>query len=223
MRILLVEDDEMIGQAVQQALRDAAYAVDWAQDGSTALESAAAERYDLVLLDLGLPKADGFEVLKQLRAGRHQLPVIIVTARDDVDDRVKGLDLGADDYLVKPFEVKELLARIRAVLRRQSVGAGAQPVLGNGVVSLDPVTREATAGNVTAQLTMREFALLQALLLQPGMIQSRADLERHIYGWQEEIESNAVEFLIHAVRRKLGSNVIRNVRGVGWMVRRPDS
>ncbi len=217
MRILLVEDDRMIGQGIVNALKDAAYAVDWVTDGATAIESAAAETYDLILLDLGLPQLEGLEVLRSLRP-RKKVPVIIVTARDEVDDRVAGLDLGADDYLAKPFEVRELLARMRAVLRRQ--GGGAQAVLGNGVVSLDPETREARAGNTVCALTAREFALLRALLTRPGTILTRGDLERHIYGWNEEVESNAVEFLIYTVRRKLGTEVIRNVRGVGWMVAR---
>jgi two-component system, OmpR family, response regulator len=147
------------------------------------------------------------------------LPVIIITARDGLDDRIQGLDLGADDYLVKPFEIGELLARMRAVLRRQ--GSGAQPVLTNGRLELDPSTREAKFFGEKATLSAREFALLQALLARPGTILSRSELERHIYGWSEEVESNAVEFLIHAVRKKLGAMAIRNVRGVGWMVDRP--
>lgn len=207
----------MIGRAVQIALRDAAHAVDWVTDGATAIESTAAQTYDLVLLDLGIPRPDGLEVLRHLRR-RDKIPVIIVTARDEVDDRIAGLDLGADDYLAKPFEVRELLARIRAVLRRQ--GSGAPPILSNGIVSLDPASREARTDTITTELTAREFALLQALLMRPGTILSRDDLERQIYGWNEEVESNAVEFIIHAVRRKLGADVIRNVRGVGWMVAR---
>jgi two-component system OmpR family response regulator len=216
MRILLVEDDRMIGEAVQVALRDATYAVDWATDGPMAFESLKAEQYDLLLLDLGLPRPDGLELLRKLRAAGQKIPVIIVTARDGIEHRVAGLDLGADDYLVKPFEIRELMARMRAVLRRQ--GSGASPLLSNGVVTLDPTTRQATTDNTACALTAREFALLQALLLKPGIILSREDLERHIYGWNEEVESNAVEFLIHSVRRKLGPAVIRNVRGVGWMV-----
>ncbi len=222
MRILLVEDDGMVGAAVAQALRDAAYAVDWVRDGEAALEAAGLERYDLAILDIGLPVTDGLEVLSRLRKTSGQLPVIIVTARYDVDDRIGGLDLGADDYLVKPFEVRELLARMRAILRRG--GSGASPILGNGVISLDPATHEAisrAAGDETVcRLTAREFSLLQALMLRPGLILSRADLERHIYGWDEEVESNAVEFLIHAIRKKLGASAIRNVRGVGWLVDR---
>lgn len=218
MRVLLVEDDHMIGAAVTQTLKDAAYAVDWARDGDTAIAAAEAELYDLVVLDLGLPGLDGLEVLSRLRTIHRQLPVIIVTARDGVDDRVAGLDLGADDYLVKPFEVRELLARMRAILRRP--GSGVSPILSNGTITLDPSTYEASREGQACRLTAREFALLQALLSRPGTIFSRTDLERQIYGWNEEVESNAVEFLIHAIRRKIGTTAIRNVRGVGWMVDR---
>ena len=219
MRVLLIEDDRMIGTAMQQALKDAAYAVDWVTDGETAIHAAENEAYELALLDLGLPKADGREVLRRLRALGRRLPVIIVTARDGVDDRIDGLDLGADDYLVKPFEIRELLARMRAVLRRE--GSGSSPLLSNGKLSLDPATREASFLGQTALLTAREFALLQALLARPGTILSRSELERQIYGWNEEVESNAIEFLIHTIRKKLGATAIRNVRGVGWMVDRP--
>src|ERR1700681_3371515 len=219
MRVLLVEDDRMVGAAVEQALKDAAYAVDWVTDGRTAIEAAQAERYDVALLDLGLPETDGQEVLRRLRQTGRQLPVIIVTARDGIDDRIDGLDLGADDYLVKPFEIRELLARMRAVLRRQ--GSGSPSVLSNGKITVDPAPREAAFSGETSILTAREFAVVQALLTRPGAILSRSDLERHIYGWNEEVESNAVEFLIHTIRKKLGPLAIRNVRGVGWMVDRP--
>lgn len=208
----------MIGAAVEQALKDAAYAVDWVTDGETAIQAAQTETYELALLDLGLPAADGREVLGRLRGLGRRLPVIIVTARDAIDDRIDGLDLGADDYLVKPFETRELLARMRAVLRRQ---AGSSPILSNGQISLDPATREASFSGETSLLTAREFALLQALLVRPGAILSRSDLERQIYGWNQEVESNAIEFLIHAIRKKLGATAIRNVRGIGWMVDRP--
>ncbi len=208
----------MIGAAVVEALRDAAYAVDWVRDGDLAVEASRSETYDIALLDLGLPVTDGLDVLRTIRTDSTRLPVIILTARDALSDRIRGLDLGADDYLVKPFEVAELLARMRAVLRRE--GSGAPPVLTNGELHLDPATREATYSGERAVLSAREFALLQALLNRPGTILSRAELERQIYGWSEEVESNAVEFLIHAVRRKLGASVIRNVRGVGWMVDR---
>jgi two-component system OmpR family response regulator len=219
MRVLFVEDDLMIGAALEQALRDGSYAVDWARDGETALRAAETQKYDLVLLDLGLPKPDGLAVLRALRKDHPPLPVIIVTARDGVDDRIEGLDLGADDYLIKPFEVGELFARIRAVLRRQ--GSGVSPILSNGVVVLDPATHEASYAGVACRLTAREFSLLNALLLRPGAILSRSDLEQCIYGWNEEVESNAVEFLIHSIRKKLGAESIRNVRGAGWMVDRP--
>jgi two-component system OmpR family response regulator len=217
-RVLLIEDDRMIGAAVLQALKDAAYAVDWVTDGETAIAAVEIESYDIALLDLGLPKQDGREVLRRFRGIGDQLPVIIVTARDGIDNRIDGLDLGADDYLVKPFEIRELLARMRAVLRRP--GSGAAATLSNGVISLNPATREVSHRGETCRLTARELALLQALLARPGNILSRSDLESQIYGWNEEVESNAVEFLIHAVRKKIGATAIRNVRGVGWMVDR---
>lgn len=220
MRILLVEDDPMIGEAVSMALKDAAYAVDWVTDGATADNALRHGEHQAVLLDLGLPKRDGLEVLQRLRQEGNAVPVIVITARDGVDDRIKGLDFGADDYLVKPFDVNELLARLRAVIRRQ--GGQAAPVLTNGKISLDPATREARCGDVVELLSAREFALLHALLLRPGAILTRAELEERIYGWNEEVESNAVDFLIHGVRRKLGADVIKNVRGAGWMVARPN-
>ena len=218
MRVLLIEDDRMIGTAMLQALKDAAYAVDWVADGETAIHAAETESYELALLDLGLPKADGREVLRRLRTLSRRLRVIIVTARDGVDDRIDGLDLGADDYLVKPFEIRELLARMRAVLRRE--GSGSAPLLSNGKLSLDPATREASLLGESALLTAREFALMQALLMRPGTVMSRSELERQIYGWNEEVESNAIEYLIHTIRKKLGATAIRNLRGVGWMVDR---
>ncbi len=218
MRILLVEDDHMIGKAVVQALKDAAYAVDWVQDGVSASDAMETGEYELVILDLGLPKQDGLQVLQGMRDGGNASAVLIVTARDAVEDRIRGLDLGADDYLVKPFAVGELLARMRAVIRRKA-GSGT-PLMSNGILTLDPASKEATYGEKNCRLTAREFSLVQSLLLRPGSILSREDLETRIYGWNEEVESNAVEFLIHAVRRKLGSDVIRNVRGLGWMVDR---
>lgn len=217
MRVLLVEDDPMIGAAIQGALKDASYAADWVKDGLTALTSLSGQHYDLVLLDLGLPGKDGLEVLTSIRAKDNPIPLLIITARDGLDDRLRGLDGGADDYVSKPFQMAELLARMRAVLRRK-VGT-ASPALSNGVVSLDPATKEASVhGGGSVQLTSREFSLLQALLVRPGAILSRSELEDRIYGWGDEVESNAVEFLIHALRRKLGTTVIKNVRGVGWMV-----
>jgi len=219
MRILLVEDDPMIGEAVSTALKDAAYAVDWVKDGTTASHTLDLENHQAVLMDLGLPGKDGLEVLRRLRQSGSSLPVIIITARDEVASRIQGLDLGADDYVVKPFDMQELLARIRAVIRRQ--GGQASPLLSNGIVSLDPATRQAIVGETQVLLSGREFALLLALLLRPGTILSRSELEERLYGWNEEIESNAVDFLIHGVRKKLGSGIIKNVRGAGWMVEKP--
>ena len=217
MRILLVEDDPMIGEAIQGALKDASYAADWVNNGMTALTALDTQHYDLVLLDLGLPGKDGLEVLGCIRARDNGVPLLIITARDSLDDRLQGLDGGADDYLLKPFDMAELLARMRAVLRRK--GGTALSLLSNGVVSLDLVSKQAgTEETPTVQLSSREFALLQALLIRPGAILSRSDLEDRIYGWGNEVESNAVEFLIHGLRRKLGSHVIKNVRGMGWMV-----
>jgi two-component system OmpR family response regulator len=217
MRILLVEDDLMIGEATQGALNDASYATDWVKNGLTALATLDTQHYDLVLLDLGLPGKDGLDVLDSIRARNNPVPLLIITARDDLGDRLRGLDGGADDYLLKPFDMAELLARIRAVLRRK--GGAALSVLDNGVVSLDLIAKQATTlENRDIQLSSREFALLQALMIRPGAILSRSELEDRIYGWGNEVESNAVEFLIHALRRKLGSHVIKNVRGMGWMV-----
>jgi two-component system OmpR family response regulator len=216
-RVLLVEDDPMIGAAIAEGLKDASYAADWVRDGQAALDAARCQQYETVLLDLGLPRKDGIEVLAGLRQQDAALPVIIITARDAVEERIRGLDLGADDYVLKPFDMAELLARMRAVARRR--GGSGVPVLSNGVVSLDPATREAAVGDDAPQrLSAREFALLQALLVRPGAILSRTELEERIYGWGEEVESNAVEFLIHGLRRKLGTEVIRNVRGMGWLV-----
>ena len=219
MRILLVEDDPMIGEAVCVALKDAAYAVEWVKDGATAGSVLENREHQALLLDLGLPKRDGLEVLRRLRQQGNTIPVIVITARDGVGERIKGLDFGADDYLVKPFDVHELLARLRAVVRRQ--GGQAASVLTNGELSLDPATREARCGDAVELLSAREFSLLHALLLRPGTILGRSELEERIYGWNEEVESNAVDFLIHGVRKKLGANVIKNVRGAGWMVEKP--
>ena len=216
MRVLLAEDDRLIGGAIEQRLRDEAYALDWVQDGESAITAIDTHPYDLLLLDLGLPRKDGMRVLQQLRKSNNSLPVIIITARDGLEERVKGLDLGADDFLVKPFAMTELLARIRAVNRRHH-GSGT-PLLSNGILELDPQSHTASRGEMAATLTAREFALLQALLSRPGAILSRSDLEDHIYGWNEEVESNAIEFIIHSLRKKLGSDAIKNVRGVGWMV-----
>lgn len=219
MRVLLVEDDQMIGDAVSVALKDAAYSVDWVKDGTSANSVLEHGEHQAVLLDLGLPKRDGFEVLRRMRQGGNKVPVIIITAHDSVADRVKGLDFGADDYLVKPFDIHELMARLRAIIRRH--GGQAASLLSNGKVTLDPSSHEAQCGETVAVLSAREFALLHALLLRPGVILTRGELEERIYGWNEEVESNAVDFLIHGVRKKLGADAIKNVRGAGWMVDKP--
>jgi two-component system response regulator QseB len=218
MRVLLAEDDPMIGASVRAGLRQDGFAVDWVRDGSAA-DAALAERvHDLVLLDLGLPGKQGLDVLRALRRRGDARPVLILTARDAVADRVAGLDAGADDYLVKPFDLNELAARIRALLRR---GAGrASPVLSSGAIELDPATRETRVNGKPVALSAREFALLEALLARPGAILSRAQLEDKLYGWNEEVGSNAVEVHLHSLRRKLGADAIRNVRGVGWMIAR---
>lgn len=218
MRILLAEDDLMVGEVVADSLRDASYAVDWVKNGNDALTSCLAQYYDIVLLDLGLPGKEGFSVLAELRRQGSSVPVVIVTARDALPDRLHGLDSGADDYLIKPFEFSELLARIRAVMRRHN--GNSEQRLSNGILSLSPVSHEVCllASCETFLLSNREYALLEALLLRPGKILSRSDLEDRIYGWGEEVESNAVEFFIHALRKKLGRDTIKNVRGVGWLV-----
>lgn len=220
MRALLVEDDLMIGDVIQAALKDASYASDWVKTGPDALSALSSHDYDIVLLDLGLPGTDGSVVLRTLRSDGSKVAVIVITARDEVEDRVLGLDGGADDYVAKPFDMAELLARMRAVLRRK--GGQGEPVLTNGVITLDPATHEASiiAAGTTLSLSHREFALLHALMIRPGAIRSRRDLEERIYGWGQEVESNAVEFLIHGLRRKLGPDTIKNVRGAGWMVQK---
>ncbi|SFD14291.1 response regulator transcription factor [Collimonas sp. OK412] len=216
MRLLLVEDDLMVGEAVRKGLRQDGFAVDWVQDGAAALSALAQEDYQLLLLDLGLPKKNGLEVLKSLRTGGNRIPVLILTARDAVADRVAGLDGGADDYLVKPFDLEELAARIRALLRRQS--GRAEPLVELGQLTLNPATHEVLLEGRQVNLSAREFALLRAFLDRPGVVLSRAQLEEKMYGWDDSIESNAVEVYIHALRKKLGSNFIKNVRGIGYMV-----
>ena len=214
MRLLLTEDDVMIGEAVQRGLRQLGFAVDWVRDGSTAAQALEVEPYDLLLLDLGLPGRSGLALLAELRARGCATPVVIITARDAVSDRVAGLDAGADDYLVKPFELPELAARIRAVLRRQS--GRASPQLTHRRVTLDPARREVTRDGVPVALAAREFEVLHALMEHPGRVLSRAQLEERLYGWGEEVESNVVEVYVHALRRKLGSDFIRTVRGAGY-------
>ena len=220
MRILLAEDDPMIGASVRQGLTQDGFTVDWVRDGRTA-ELALGERvHDALLLDLGLPRKAGLDVLASMRRSGDTRPVLVITARDAVGDRVAGLDSGADDYLVKPFDLDELAARLRALLRR---GSGrAQPMVTLGDIELDPATRGVRRGGEPVSLSSREFALLEALLARPGAILSRTQLEDKLYGWRDAVESNAVEVHIHTLRKKLGAGLIRNVRGVGWMAVKPD-
>jgi two-component system response regulator QseB len=216
MRILLAEDDAMIGEAVRTGLRGDGFAVDWVRDGAAAEGAVTAGSYDLMLLDLGLPAKSGLQVLRSLRDRGARLPVVVLTARDAVADRVAGLDAGADDYLVKPFDLRELAARVRAVMRRKGGSAGGR--IEHGGITLDPATHEVHRNGAPVEVSKREFALLQALLERPGRILSRAQLEDRLYGWGEEVESNVVEVHIHSLRRKLGTEFIRNVRGVGYRV-----
>ena len=216
MRVLLVEDDAMIGKAVRQGLGDAGFTVDWVTDGRHAQHALVNGVYDLAVLDLGLPGKDGMAVLNELRAARDNLPVLIVTARDAVSDRIAGLNAGADDYVLKPFDLDELVARVRALIRRHA--GGAMPLLECGSLALDPVRREVRMAGKDVQLSAREFALLEALMQRPGAVLSREQLEDAVYGWGEEIGSNAVEVHLHNLRRKLGADTIRNVRGVGYKV-----
>ena len=216
MRILLIEDDPMIGKSLREALQDAGMSVDWTRNGEDGEAALSDGDYALALLDIGLPDKSGIEVLRTVRKAGNKTPLLVITARDDLDNRVAGLDLGADDYIVKPFEMRELLARIRAVFRR-STGA-AVSVLGNGEIELDLGSHEVRYRGKSLVLSAREFTLLRALLDRPGTILSRAQLEEKLYGWGEEVESNAVDVLIHYLRRKFDKDIIRNVRGAGWLV-----
>ncbi|RKR68104.1 two-component system OmpR family response regulator [Acidovorax sp. 94] len=216
MRLLLVEDDPMIGEAVQDLLRAEHYAVDWARDGDAADTALRTQPYDLVLLDLGLPKRDGLAVLRDLRARKNRTPVLVATARDAVAQRIEGLDAGADDYVLKPYDLDELLARIRALLRRAA--GRAEPVYEHKGVCINPATREATVNGAPVVLSAREWAVLEPLIARPGMVLSRQQLEDKLYGWGDEVSSNAVEVYIHGLRKKLGAEVLLNVRGVGYLV-----
>jgi two-component system response regulator QseB len=216
MRLLLVEDDAMIGESVSTGLQQDGFALDWVQDGRAAELALEANAYDLLLLDLGLPRKAGLEVLASLRRRGDAIPVLVLTARDAVADRVKGLDTGADDYLVKPFDLEELAARVRALLRRKS--GRADPVIQADGLVINPATHEVSMHGEPVSLSAREFALLHALAARPGVVYSRAQLEEKLYGWGREVESNTVEVYVHSLRRKLGADLIHNVRGVGYMV-----
>lgn len=216
MRLLLVEDDTMIGETVLDQLRAEHFAVDWVKDGEMADTALKTQSYDLVLLDLGLPRLDGLDVLRSLRARKVLTPVLIATARDSIQQRIAGLNAGADDYVLKPYDLDELLARIRALLRRAS--GRAEPVYEHKGVSINPVTREVMVEGQPVVLSAREWSVLEPLLARPGMVLSRVQLEEKLYSWKDEISSNVVEVYIHGLRKKLGAELILNVRGVGYMV-----
>jgi DNA-binding response OmpR family regulator len=216
MRILIIEDDTLIGRALVREFERLGAAVDIVRNGTDGLAALQSETYSAALLDLGLPQKSGLELLKELREGGNATPVLIVTARDDVETRIAGLDLGADDFVIKPFDFEELAARMRAVLRRHAGHASSE--IRSAGITLNLASREIAFGGVTQVLPAREFALLRALMERPGAILSRAQLEDALYGWGDEVESNAVDVLIYYIRRKFGKDIIKNVRGVGWMV-----
>jgi two-component system response regulator QseB len=216
MRVLVVEDDRMIAKGLHTALTQDGYAVDGVSDGASAAAALRSSAFDLVLLDLGLPERDGLDVLRELRARGDATPVIIVTARDDVQNRIEGLDAGADDYIIKPFDLDEVAARMRSVLRR-AAGRG-DPSIRHRGITLDPVSHTVERGGEPVVLSAHEFSVLEALMQRPGAVLSRAQLEDRLYGWSEGIESNAIEVYVHGLRRKLGNDAIRTLRGVGYFV-----
>jgi DNA-binding response OmpR family regulator len=218
MRILLVEDDKLLGDGIKAGLAQAGFSVDWVEDGASGETALKVEPYAAVVLDLGLPKVSGLELLRRLRAGGNAVPVLIITARDTVEDRIKGLDSGADDYVVKPFDLDELAARLRALTRR---GRGeAVPVLNIGGISLDPAEHRVQFQGQPVELSSKEFALLHELMLNAGRVLSREQLEQRLYPWGDEVESNAIEVHIHHLRRKLAPESIHTVRGVGYLMPR---
>jgi two-component system response regulator QseB len=216
MRILLVEDDRALGEGIRTALKPEGYTVDWLQDGASALHALNHESFELAILDLGLPRMDGLEVLKRLRASANPLPVLVLTARDATSDRIAGLDAGADDYLVKPFDVAELKARLRALLRRSFNRP--EPTLEYRGILLDPVNQQVSYQGAPINLPRKEFVLLHELIAQPGRVLTRDRLQQVLYGWDEEVESNALEVHIHHLRKKFFPELIRTVRGVGYLV-----
>lgn len=215
MRILLVEDDRLLGDGLKAGLTQAGYAVDWLRDGEAAVAALSAEAFAAVVLDLGLPRRDGLSVLQWLRGRHDATPVLILTARDQLEDKVRGLDLGADDYVLKPFDLDEVAARLRALVRRAH--GRPEPVLTLGEVELNPAARTVTRAGQPVELTTREFDLLHLLLGNAGRVLTRRSLEEQLYTWDEAVDSNALEVHIHHLRRKLGSDLIRTVRGVGYM------
>lgn len=216
MKLLLVEDDALLGDGVRAGLKQAGFAVDWVQDGLAAKVALDSEEYDLLVLDLGLPKLSGMELLKSVRAKRASLPVLILTARDTVADRVAGLNAGADDYLVKPFDLDELIARLNALLRRSA--GQVELTLQHGAIELTPASHQVRLAGTDVSMSAREFSLLHTLLLHAGRVHSREQLEQTLYGWGEEVESNAIEVHVHHLRKKLGSDLIRTLRGVGYVI-----
>ena len=219
MRVLVVEDDRLLGDALHAGLRELGNVVHWVNDGAAGAAALEVERYDAVVLDLGLPRLSGLDLLQRMRARDDRTPVLILTARDTVDDRIRGLDAGADDYLVKPFDLGELAARLRAIVRRHA-GQPA-PLLKLRGLLLDPAARKVTFDERAVELSVREFALLEALMRNAGRVLTRAQLEQALYAWGEEVESNAIEVHVHHLRRKLAPDVIRTVRGVGYVLPRP--
>ncbi|MBI5451236.1 MAG: response regulator transcription factor [Gammaproteobacteria bacterium] len=220
MRVLVVEDDPVLGQGLQSVLKQDGYAVDWVKDGESAILFMDSSEYTLVILDLGLPKLNGLEVLRHFRTAGKETPVLILTARDAVADKIAGLDAGADDYMTKPFDVDELAARARALSRRQT--GRSTPVITHGDLQLDPAAHTVTQGGVVIEFSGREFSLLQALLENRGKVMSKDKLTESLYSWKDEIESNAIEVHIHHLRKKLGNNLIRTIRGVGYVIDKPE-
>lgn len=216
MKLLLVEDDALLGDGVRAGLKQAGFAVDWVQDGLAAKLALDSEDYDLLVLDLGLPKLSGMDVLKSLRAKHASLPVLILTARDTVAERVAGLNAGADDYLLKPFDLDELIARLNALLRRSA--GHVELTLQHGAIELTPASHQVRLAGKDVSMSAREFSLLHTLLLHSGRVHSREQLEQTLYGWGEEVESNAIEVHVHHLRKKLGSDLIRTLRGVGYVI-----
>lgn len=216
MRLLLVEDDILLGRGLVSGLSQGGFATDWVQDGEDAEAALETTKYDAVVLDLGLPRLDGLSLLRRRRAERDRTPVLVLTARDTIADRISGLDAGGDDYLIKPFDLAELQARLRALIRRSK--GEAAPVLANGRVNLDPAAHSVNLDGLPVSLSYREFSILHDLMQSSGRVLTRQQLEERVYGWSEEIESNAIEVHIHNLRRKLFPDVIRTVRGVGYIV-----